>query len=89
MISYDQQKTVFPTFNAETHNFPTAIAPFPGAATGVGGRIRDTQAVGRGGVVIAGTAGYSVNSLDLLVEASNGASDYGNKIGEPITGWVL
>lgn len=76
---------VFPTFNAETHNFPTAIAPFQGASTGVGGRIRDTQAVGRGGLMMAGTAGYSVNSERLLVEASNGASDYGNKIGEPIT----
>ena len=76
---------VFPTLNAETHNFPTAIAPFSGATTGVGGRIRDTLAVGRGGMMMAGSAGYAVNSLKLLVEASNGASDYGNKIGEPIT----
>lgn len=98
-------------FTAETHNFPTGIAPFPGAATGTGGRIRDNLAVGRGGMLIAGTAGYCVGALNIpgykqtwetdlnlkylddntinqplriLIEASNGASDYGNKIGEPI-----
>lgn len=93
-------------FTAETHNFPTGIAPFPGAATGTGGRIRDVQAIGRGGAFIAGTAGYCVGSLgidclkdienplpcdeylhsgvDILIKASNGASDYGNKIGEPL-----
>lgn len=87
------------TFTAETHNFPTGIAPFPGAATGVGGRIRDNQSIGRGGLIVAGCAGYSVGDiysndyqdfpnspLDILVQASNGASDYGNKIGEPIIG---
>ena len=77
-----------PTFTAETHNFPTGVAPFPGAATGVGGRIRDTLAIGRGAEMIAGTAGYCVGSderaRNILIEASNGASDYGNKIGEPI-----
>lgn len=96
------------TFTAETHNFPTGVAPFPGAATGIGGRIRDNQSIGRGGLLIAGTAGYSVGNLHIndfvenwekvkpycqsvtvspckiLIEASNGASDYGNKIGEPI-----
>ena len=36
------------TFTAETHNFPTGIAPFPGAATGIGGRIRDGHATGTG-----------------------------------------
>lgn len=95
-------------FTAETHNFPTGVAPFPGAATGTGGRIRDVQATGRGAHVIAGTAGYSFGNLLLedyeldwenphelypnnlvrpsriAVEASNGASDYGNKFGEPI-----
>ena len=87
-------------FTAETHNFPTGIAPFPGAATGTGGRIRDVQAIGRGGMFVAGTAGYCVGSMnecsmlprkeylhtpkDILIQASNGASDYGNKIGEPI-----
>ena len=87
------------TFTAETHNFPTGIAPFPGAATGTGGRIRDNIAVGMGAQIIAGTAGYCVGNFDFMykdsknciqnpltieIEASNGASDYGNKIGEPI-----
>ncbi|KAG5879806.1 hypothetical protein JTB14_013452 [Gonioctena quinquepunctata] len=95
-------------FTAETHNFPTGVAPFSGATTGTGGRIRDVQSVGRGGYCIAGTAGYSVGNLqipgydlpwedksytypenfasplDILIEASNGASDYGNKFGEPL-----
>ncbi|CAH1394012.1 unnamed protein product [Nezara viridula] len=96
------------TFTAETHNFPTGVSPFSGATTGTGGRIRDVQAVGRGGYCIAGTAGYSVGNLlipgyeqpwensnyiypaniekplKILIEASNGASDYGNKFGEPL-----
>ncbi|GFY85164.1 purine biosynthesis 4 [Actinidia rufa] len=55
-------------FTAETHNFPCAVAPYPGAETGAGGRIRDTHATGRG----------------ILIDASNGASDYGNKFGEPL-----
>ncbi|KAG9508654.1 Phosphoribosylformylglycinamidine synthase [Fragariocoptes setiger] len=100
-------------FTAETHNFPTGVAPFAGAATGVGGRLRDVHATGRGAHPIAGTAGYSFGSLDgaamdlsingrevrrhlryptqqlapperIAIEASNGASDYGNKFGEPI-----
>ncbi|CAL1547204.1 unnamed protein product [Lymnaea stagnalis] len=95
-------------FTAETHNFPTGVAPFPGATTGTGGRIRDVQATGRGAYVIAGTAGYSFGNLNIegynlpwendddkypsnfalpvmiAVEASNGASDYGNKFGEPV-----
>ncbi|XP_066258232.1 phosphoribosylformylglycinamidine synthase [Euwallacea similis] len=100
-------------FTAETHNFPTGVAPFSGATTGTGGRIRDVECVGRGGYCIAGTAGYSVGNLhipdykltwedesfqypsnfapplEVLVEASNGASDYGNKFGEPlISGFV-
>jgi phosphoribosylformylglycinamidine synthase len=92
---------------AETHNFPTGVAPFPGAETGTGGRIRDVQGTGKGGFVIAGTAGYCVGDLnipgyplswehsydrpdnlasplDIEIEASNGASDYGNKFGEPL-----
>jgi len=98
------------TLTAETHNFPTGVAPFPGAATGTGGRIRDGHATGRGSLVIAGTAGYSVGALNIpghdlpwerackdwrysntlasplqiIIEASNGASDYGNKFGEPV-----
>lgn len=92
---------------AETHNFPTGVAPFPGAETGTGGRIRDVQGTGKGGFVIAGTAGYCVGDLnipgyplswensyvrpdnlasplEIEIEASNGASDYGNKFGEPL-----
>ena len=82
------------TFTAETHNFPTGIEPFNGAATGVGGRIRDTHAIGRGGYVVAGVAGYCVGNIfnskfvqkniRTLIRASDGASDYGNKFGEPL-----
>lgn len=81
------------TFTAETHNFPTGIAPFEGANTGTGGRIRDTQCIGRGGRFVAGTAGYCVGESakvnripprEMLLKASDGASDYGNKIGEPL-----
>ena len=87
------------THNAETHNFPTCISPFEGANTGTGGRIRDTIAVGRGGMFVSGITGYAVGDINenndkkypykkpinLLIEASNGCSDYGNKIGEPTT----
>ena len=87
-----------PTFTAETHNFPTGIAPFMERATGTGGRIRDTISIGKGGSMIAGTAGYCVGKLfsnyhkimdchppeHILLRASDGASDYGNKIGEPL-----
>ncbi|KUF90791.1 Necrosis inducing protein NPP1 type [Phytophthora nicotianae] len=93
---------------AETHNFPSGVAPFPGAETGTGGRIRDVQATGRGANVVAGVSAYSVGNLnlegyklpwedekleypsnlahprDILIQASNGASDYGNKFGEPV-----
>ncbi|XP_068035065.1 phosphoribosylformylglycinamidine synthase [Anomalospiza imberbis] len=96
------------TFTAETHNFPTAVAPFSGATTGTGGRIRDVQCTGRGAHVIAGTAGYCFGNLlipgfeqpwedplapyptafarplEVAVGASDGASDYGNKFGEPL-----
>ncbi|XP_068630835.1 phosphoribosylformylglycinamidine synthase [Battus philenor] len=100
-------------FTAETHNMPTAVAPFSGATTGTGGRIRDVQGVGRGGHTVGGTAGYSVGNvhipgydlpwedkswpypnnfaspLQIIIDASNGASDYGNKFGEPvISGFV-
>ena len=96
-----------PTLTAETHNFPSGVAPFPGAETGTGGRIRDNQAVGQGGLVVAAGAAYCVDNLhipgyefpwedkwvhpselasplDILIQASNGASDYGNKFGEPV-----
>ena len=95
-------------FTAETHNFPTGVAPFPGAETGTGGRIRDVQATGKGGLVVAGTAAYCVanllipgydlpwedkhsvylsnlaSALTIEIRASDGASDYGNKFGEPV-----
>ena len=97
-----------PIITAETHNFPTGVAPFPGAETGTGGRIRDIEAMGKGGLVIAGTAGYCVGNLlirgydlpwedktlpypftlasplNIEIGASDGASDYGNKFGEPV-----
>jgi phosphoribosylformylglycinamidine synthase len=95
-------------FTAETHNFPSGVAPFPGAETGTGGRIRDVHATGCGSLAVAGTVGYCVGNLripgyelpwecsafqypdnlasplDIEIEASNGASDYGNKFGEPV-----
>ncbi len=95
-------------FTAETHNFPSGVAPFPGAETGTGGRLRDVHAAGQGSLFVAGTAAYCVGNLripgyklpwedpELLypknlapplqieIEASNGASDYGNKFGEPV-----
>ncbi len=96
------------TLTAETHNFPTGVAPRPGAETGSGGRIRDNQGTGQGAHVVAGTAGYCVGNLQIPgyelpwedktaeypsnlasplkieIDASNGASDYGNKFGEPL-----
>ena len=51
-----KEELVHFSYKAETHNFPTSICPFPGASTGVGGRIRDTVCVGRGGEILAGTA---------------------------------
>lgn len=52
-------------FKVETHNHPTAIAPFPGAATGAGGEIRDEGATGRGAKPKAGLCGFSVSHLRL------------------------
>ena len=50
---------------AETHNHPTAVSPFPGAATGVGGEIRDEAATGRGARSKAGLTGFSVSNLKI------------------------
>ena len=50
---------------AETHNHPTAISPFPGAATGSGGEIRDEAATGRGARSKAGVTGFSVSNLRI------------------------
>ncbi|QBQ41701.1 phosphoribosylformylglycinamidine synthase [Sphingobacterium psychroaquaticum] len=98
---------------AETHNFPTTVEPFSGAATGSGGEIRDRLAGGQGSLPLAGTAIYMTaysrlneerpwekamderawlyqTPMDILIKASNGASDFGNKFGQPlITGSVL
>ncbi len=107
--SFKKQKVQYHIiFTAETHNFPTGVAPFPGAETGTGGRIRDVQATGKGGLVVAGTAAYCVanllipgydlpwedkssmylsslaSPLAIEIRASDGASDYGNKFGEPV-----
>lgn len=57
------EQVVHITCTAETHNHPTFVAPFPGAQTGAGGRIRDNSAVGRGGIVGVGVAGYFVGNL--------------------------
>ncbi|HBK83197.1 MAG TPA: phosphoribosylformylglycinamidine synthase, partial [Flavobacterium sp.] len=98
------------SLKAETHNFPTTVEPFNGAATGSGGEIRDRLAGGQGSIPLAGTAVYMTaysqlqkNNLgfqerkwlyqtpvDILIKASNGASDFGNKFGQPlITGSLL
>ena len=101
------------SLKAETHNFPTTVEPFNGAATGSGGEIRDRLAGGKGSLPLAGTAVYMTaysrleanrrwetgvaerawlyqTPMDILIKASNGASDFGNKFGQPlITGSVL
>ena len=98
------------SLKAETHNFPTTVEPFNGAATGTGGEIRDRMGGGVGSWPIAGTAVYMtayprVNDTaggmeprkwlyqtpeQILIKASNGASDFGNKFGQPlICGSVL
>lgn len=101
------------SLKAETHNFPTTVEPFAGAATGSGGEIRDRLAGGQGALPLAGTAIYMTaysrllndrpwekameerkwlyqTPMDILIKASNGASDFGNKFGQPlITGSVL
>ena len=61
----------------ETHNHPTAIAPFPGAATGSGGEIRDEGAVGRGSKPKAGLTGYSVSNLRIPGHSEPWEQDYG------------
>jgi len=95
------------SLKAETHNFPTTVEPFNGAATGSGGEIRDRLAGGKGSLPLAGTAVYmtsythndqsrdweqSIESREwlyqspeeILIKASNGASDFGNKFGQPL-----
>lgn len=101
------------SIKAETHNFPTTVEPFSGAATGSGGEIRDRLAGGQGALPLAGTAVYMTSysrlneerpwenameerpwlyqtPIEILIKASNGASDFGNKFGQPlITGSLL
>jgi phosphoribosylformylglycinamidine synthase len=95
------------SLKAETHNFPTTVEPFNGAATGSGGEIRDRIAGGIGSAPLAGTAVYMTSysrleknrsweagmperdwlyqtPMDILIKASNGASDFGNKFGQPV-----
>ena len=60
-----RQETVHVLMKVETHNHPTAISPFPGAATGAGGEIRDEGATGRGSKPKAGLTGFSVSNLHL------------------------
>lgn len=95
------------SLKAETHNFPTTVEPFNGAATGTGGEIRDRMAGGKGSIPIAGTAVYMTSyprtngdrawekatdarpwlyqsPEEILIKASNGASDFGNKFGQPL-----
>ncbi len=74
-------------FTAETHNFPSGVAPFPGAETGTGGRIRDVHATGRGALVIAGTAGYCVGNLNLegfSIPGEEGSWAYPPNLASPI-----
>lgn len=101
------------SLKAETHNFPTTVEPFNGAATGSGGEIRDRLAGGKGSLPLAGTAVYITSyprleggrswekkfparkwlyqsPEEILIKASDGASDFGNKFGQPlIAGSVL
>ena len=96
------------SLKAETHNFPTTVEPFNGAATGSGGEIRDRMGGGRASLPLAGTAVYMTSyprfrgferawekgieprkwlyqtPADILIKASNGASDFGNKFGQPL-----
>merc|ERR1719313_2736057 len=53
------------TLTVETHNFPCGIAPFPGAETGAGGRMRDGESTGRGSLVCAAVAAYAVGNLNI------------------------
>ncbi|WP_423379265.1 phosphoribosylformylglycinamidine synthase [Burkholderia sp. LMG 32019] len=68
----------------ETHNHPTAISPFPGAATGAGGEIRDEGATGRGARPKAGLTGFTVSNLDLpdARQSWENARDAAQPVGE-------
>ena len=59
------QEEIHWAIKVETHNHPTAVAPFPGAATGVGGELRDEAATGRGAKPKMGLSGFSVSNLNI------------------------
>ena len=64
VYSYHQEP-IHSVIKVETHNHPTAIAPIPGAATGIGGEIRDEAATGRGAKSKMGLAGFTVSNLEI------------------------
>ena len=74
--TYKQQDIAI-LMKVETHNHPTAIAPFPGAATGSGGEIRDEGATGRGSKPKAGLCGFSVSNLRIPGAEQPWETDYG------------
>ena len=94
-----QTQTVHTVLKAETHNHPTAISPFPGAATGAGGEIRDEGATGRGAEPRAGLTGFTVSSLDfseaphqpsriasplqIMIDGPLGGAAFNNEFGRP------
>ncbi|KAJ1386224.1 PurM, N-terminal-like protein, partial [Ochromonadaceae sp. CCMP2298] len=59
------QLLLHPILTAPPHNFPSGVAPFPGAETGTGGRLRDVQATGRGAHTLAGISAYCVGNLHI------------------------
>ena len=73
---YSQQESHI-LMKVETHNHPTAISPFPGAATGSGGEIRDEGATGKGSKPKAGLCGYSVSNLKIAESMQAWETDYG------------
>ncbi len=103
------RRTLNPTLSVESHNWPTGIEPYEGAATGIGGLFRDLMAVRLGGLVTILFAGYCTGNLyipgyelpweqdewlhpdnlasplDIMIRASDGASDYANCVGKPVT----
>ena len=92
-------QTVHTVLKAETHNHPTAISPFPGAATGSGGEIRDEGATGRGAEPRAGLTGFTVSTLDfsgaphqpariasalqIMIDGPLGGAAFNNEFGRP------
>ncbi|MBF0382170.1 MAG: phosphoribosylformylglycinamidine synthase [Magnetococcales bacterium] len=74
--TYHNENTAI-LMKVETHNHPTAISPYPGAATGSGGEIRDEGATGRGSSPKAGLTGFSVSNLQLPDAVQPWELDYG------------